>query len=193
MANISEYKRRHKPDISEKSKTKQGYYLPINTHKVVGGDIICRSSWEFKLARWCDLSDNVIRWGCEVVSIQYADPGGVDLEMCRKYNINPLDPSVWPIKNYYIDFYIEFVDVNYDGNPENIRKVLVEVKPLYQTYPPKMLDDNAKLKDKNKFNKDTKTFLTNDAKWKTATKYAELNGVEFSVWTENTLKKLGVL
>lgn len=193
MANINTYKRFHKPVNEEKTKFKQGYYVPENKSKVIGGDIIYRSSWEYKLARWCDMNPNVFKWGCEVAAIQYRDPAGVNFEECRKYGLNPNDPSQWPIKNYYIDFYIEFGDKDYDGNTENIKKVLVEVKPYAQTKMPTPVADTAKLADKKRFNREAKIYLTNREKWKAATEYAKRHGFEFVVWTEHTLKKVGVL
>lgn len=193
MANIQNYKHFHKPLNEERTKFKQGYYIPENKQKIIGGDIIYRSSWEYKLARWCDINPNVFRWGCEVASVQYRDPGSVDFEECRKYGLNPNDPAQWPIKNYYIDFYIEFGDKDYDGNPENIKKVLVEVKPYAQTKAPVPVADTAKLRDKKRFNLQAKTYLTNTYKWKAAEAYAKRNGLEFVVWTENTLKRIGVL
>lgn len=193
MGNISEYKRHHKPIFDDKTKYRQGIYIPENISKVVGGDIIYRSSWEYNLCRWCDISPNVIRWGCECVCVQYRDRGGVDLNECRKYGIDPNDPSQWPIKNYYIDFYIEFGGKNYDGNPEKIKKLLVEVKPHKETKPPEPPASTAKLSNKKRFNNEAKKFLTNTSKWEAARAYAERNNVEFCVWTEKTLKTLGII
>jgi hypothetical protein len=193
MPNIREYKKFHKPVNESKTKYKQGYYVPENKNKIIGGDIIYRSSWEFKLARWCDLNPNVFRWGCEIASVEYRDPGSVKLDECRKYGFNPNDPSQWEIKNYYIDFYIEFGDGWYDGNPENVRKMLVEIKPYSQTIPPEPIPDTATLRAKKKFNLAAKTYLTNSAKWAAAREFAKRNGAYFTVWTEKTLNKIGIL
>ena len=192
MANINEYKKTHKPVSSEKTKYKQGTYIPVNTTKVIGGAVIYRSSWEEKLARWCDLSPSVVKWGTEVVAIQYRDPGSVNLDECRKYGLNPSDPNQWPIKNYYIDFYIEFTPKDYDGDESHMEKVLIEVKPLKETQPPQPVGENAKLKDKKRFNEAAKTYLRNREKWRAAQAYAEKHGVKFAIWTEKSLKALGV-
>jgi hypothetical protein len=192
MANINEYKKTHKPVCNEKSKYKQGTYIPINTSKVIGGAVIYRSSWEEKLARWCDLSPSVIKWGTEVVAIQYRDPGSVNLEECRKYGLNPGDPSQWPIKNYYIDFYIEFFPKGCDENDGKVERVLIEVKPLKETQPPQPVSEGAKLKEKKRFNEAAKTYLRNREKWKAAQAYADKHGVKFAIWTEKSLKMLGV-
>lgn len=193
MANINKYKRFHKPQTKEKTKYNQGTYIPENISKVVGGDIIYRSSWEYKLCRWCDMNPSVLRWGCECVAVQYRDRGGVDLEACRKYGQNPNDPAQWPIKNYYIDFYIEFGGKHYDGNPENIKKYLVEVKPRKETIIPTPPAPTAKLKDKKRFNIEAKKYATNTSKWEAARAFASRNNAEFCVWTENTLEQLGII
>ena len=42
-------------------------YHPERPEKYVGDakNIICRSSWERKFCRWCDLNENIIKWGSE--------------------------------------------------------------------------------------------------------------------------------
>lgn len=194
MANINEYKRLHKPELDpDKTRFKQGYYIPQNKSKVIGDIVEYRSSWEYKLARWCDLNPNVIRWGCEIVAIKYRDRGSVDLANCRKYGIDPNDPSQWPVRDYFIDFYLEFGGKNYTGNPEDIKKLLIEVKPYKETQPPTPPADTAKLKDKKRFNIEAKKYATNMSKWEAARAYAQTHGAEFFVWTERTLRTLGVL
>ena len=47
-------------------------------------------------------------------------------------------------------------------------------------------------KDKKRFNKEAKTYLTNREKWRAAQAYAERHGIKFAVWTEKSLKVLGV-
>lgn len=168
-------------------------YVPENLSKVVGGNIIFRSSWEYKLCRWCDLNPNVARWGCECVSVKYRDRGGVKLDECRKYGLDPNDPAQWPVKNYYIDFYIEFGGNNWNGNPEDLKTYLVEVKPYKETKSPDPVASTAKLADKKRFNNAALKYLQNTSKWEAANEYAKVHGVTFEVWTEHTLKKLGIL
>ena len=36
------------------------------------------------------------------------------------------------------------------------------------------------------------TFVKNESKWKAATKYCEDRGYHFEIWTEDTLKGLGI-
>ena len=42
-------------------------YKPEYPRKYKGdaSNIICRSSWERKFCRWCDLNENIVSWGSE--------------------------------------------------------------------------------------------------------------------------------
>ena len=60
------------------SKFKQGYYIPKNPEKYQqpldqtmnsGPYPFMRSSWEKRFAVWCDESDKVEYWGCEVTGL----------------------------------------------------------------------------------------------------------------------------
>ena len=52
---------------------KQGYYDPIypQKYKTNTKQIIFRSSWEYKLCKWFDLTPEVIEWASEPLSIKY--------------------------------------------------------------------------------------------------------------------------
>lgn len=189
---VNEYKKYHKPNMTT-SKYEQSYYVPTNKDKVIGGAIICRSSWERKFAAWCDANPSIIRWGCEVVTVRYRDKGGVDLNECRRCGVDPSNPLVWPEKNYHIDFYIELADSHYDGTSSSLKRILIEIKPYAQTRPPKPVSSTAKLKDQKRFNEAARTYLTNRAKWDAATAYAESHDMRFVVWSEYDLKKLGLV
>ena len=76
-------------------------------------NIICRSSWERKFCRWCDLSESILEWGSEEFSIPY---------------ISPLDNK---IHKYYPDFIIKIKE-----NNGKIKTYVIEVKPKKQTRPP---------------------------------------------------------
>ena len=51
-------------------------YRPSYPSKYKGdySNIICRSSWERKFCRWCDLNENIIQWGSEEFHIPYVSP-----------------------------------------------------------------------------------------------------------------------
>lgn len=81
------------------------------------------------------------------------------------------------IHHYYIDFMIEF---------KNGGKYLIEIKPAAQTKPPE------KRKMTRRYLNEVLTYSKNMSKWTYAKDWAEARGFKFQIWTENTLKKLGI-
>jgi len=90
-------------------------YKPRYPNKYNGDptNIICRSSWERKFARYCDLNENILEWQSE--------------EFCIPYR-SPIDNK---IHRYFPDFFIKYKDIN-----GRVRSSLIEVKPLRQCSPP---------------------------------------------------------
>jgi hypothetical protein len=70
---------------------------------------------------------------------------------------------------------------------ENEEVYLVEIKPKKQTIKPKV--PNRKTK---KYIKEISTYVVNTNKWKAADKFANKKGWKFQIWTEETLKNLGI-
>lgn len=200
---VESHKRSHKPvvHLTESGEVKgahQGYYVPQHPDKIIGSpaELIYRSGWERDLCRWCDDNPNVRKWGIEVAKIEYRDPGNLDFDELRRLQLNPADPSIWPVRSYFIDFYIEFDRSDDDGDEDSdgaSRKLLVEVKPKAQTIRPVPPQSTAKLKEQKRFVLDCRTYLTNEAKWKAAKAWADSHGMKFVVWTEDTLTKLGIM
>ena len=62
-----------------------------------------------------------------------------------------------------------------------------EIKPKKQTQPPK----KPKRKTK-KYAQEVATYITNTNKWGAAQKFAEQKEWKFQIWTEETLKNLGI-
>jgi hypothetical protein len=79
---------------------------------------------------------------------------------------------------YFIDLKVKFSDG---------RIVLVEIKPKSQCSPPKKPARQTK-----RYISEVMTFIKNESKWKAATKYANDRGYHFEIWTEDTLKSLGI-
>jgi len=197
---VESHKRNHKPTVklTESGEIKgphQGYYIPKNVDKVVGNpsELIYRSGWERDLCRWCDDNPNVKKWGVEIAKIEYRDPGNLNFDEIKRLNLNPADPSLWPVRNYFIDFYIEFEESEDDDPTNSNTRLLVEVKPKAQTVRPVPPSSTAKLKEQKRFVQECRTYLTNEAKWKAAKAWAEQNGMKFVVWTEDSLQKLGII
>ena len=189
------YKKAHPPKPiveGESGKPHQGIYVPKHPEKVIGGDIVYRSGWELAFARWCDDNDAVIEWGGEPTSIQYRNPSDVDFDACKKANVSPINPANWPVQNYYPDFYIalKLPDAKSDTD---VKRLLIEIKPKYQTERPVPPPANAKIKEQKAFINSTKTYLTNKAKWQAAIEWCKPRGFEFKIYTEVTLKAIGII
>jgi len=82
------------------------------------------------------------------------------------------------LHRYYVDLLIQMEDKS---------TYLVEIKPKKETTPPK----KPKRKTKRYLNEQL-TFIKNQDKWEAATEFAEHKGWKFQVWTEETLKNLGI-
>lgn len=89
-----------------------------------------------------------------------------------------LCPTDRRIHRYFLDFKIKMNDE---------RVYLVEIKPKRQTKPPK----KTKRASKTYLN-EVKTYVKNGAKWKAANAYALDRGWTFQIWTEDTLKAMGI-
>ncbi len=79
---------------------------------------------------------------------------------------------------YFVDLFIRMKDG---------KCYLIEIKPKAQTLPPKQKSRKSK-----KYLREVMTYGKNQYKWKAATKFAHKRGMIFQVWTEETLKGLGI-
>ena len=136
-------------------------YKPKNPEKYRGDadKIWSRSSWEFKVMRWCDSNPNIVEWSSEEVVIPY---------ICKTDGRK---------HRYFIDFMIKVV------NKEGIIKTyLVEVKPKKETLPPVP----PKRKSRS-YSAAVLTFAKNTSKWTYAEAYCKERGMEFMIITEDHL------
>jgi len=136
-------------------------YKPSNPHKYQGNpnNIICRSSWERKFCKWCDLNENIVSWASEEFSIPY---------------VSPVDNRV---HRYFPDYLIKVKE-----SSGKVKTYVVEVKPKKQTVPPKPRKRQTK-----SYVYECQTYAVNMAKWKAATEFCKDNRVEFKIITENEL------
>jgi len=139
-----------------KSKYKPQY---PNKYKGDPTNIICRSSWERKFARYCDLNENILEWQSEEFCIPYRSP--VDNKIHR----------------YFPDFYIKYKDTS-----GRIKRSLIEVKPLSQCSPPKKPQRQTK-----RYLNEAYEYAKNQAKWEAAKEYCDDRMWEFKVLTEKEL------
>lgn len=79
---------------------------------------------------------------------------------------------------YFMDLYIKF---------KTGQVYLIEIKPEKQTQPPKQPKRQTK-----RYLKEVMTYAKNISKWEAATNYCGNRGWIFEIWTEKTLKKLGI-
>lgn len=138
----------------------KGYFTPKNPQKYKGdpGNIIWRSTWEQRVMKWLDESNNVIWWSSEELPVKY---------------YNPIDNK---IHRYFPDFIVRI------RNKQNLTKTyMIEVKPEYQTKQP------VRKRKTQKFINESTTYIINQSKWKAATEFCKDNGWEFMILTEHDL------
>jgi hypothetical protein len=143
----------------------KGRFKPKNYQKYKGDatNVIYRSLLERKFMMWCDSKPWVLEWSSEEIVIPYVSP--VDNRWHR----------------YFVDFWVKYRDKN-----NNIRTVLIEVKPFSQTKPPTRKDTPTG-KPTRRFITEVATYGVNQAKWKAATEYCLDRKWEFKILTEKDL------
>lgn len=150
-----------------KRKFKQGIFNPKNPQKWIitksfdlnEKAIKYRSSYELKFMKFIDMNPDIVLANSEGIVIPYVSP--IDNKLHR----------------YYIDFIIK----NKKG-----KIFLVEIKPFNQTQKPKQPKSKSGKSYKN-YIEAYKTYLINQAKWKTASEFAKSKGWEFKIITEKEL------
>jgi hypothetical protein len=145
-------------------KTYKGRYKPENPKKYIGdiNDVVYRSGWERSVMKWCDSNPQVKKWSSEEVIIPY---------LCETDN---------RVHRYFMDFMIQYKDG---------KTVLVEVKPLKETNPPK----TGKGRSRRTVLTEGLTYIKNQSKWKAAREYANNRGWNFEIWTEKELTAMGLI
>ena len=135
-------------------------YKPENPRKYKGDykNIICRSSWERKFCRWCDLNESILEWGSEEFFIPYRAPDG-------------------KVRRYFPDFIMKVKETNGE-----VKTYVIEVKPLRQTRPPKKRKRVTK-----SYIYECTTYAVNQAKWKAADEWCKDHKIEFKIITEKEL------
>jgi TnsA endonuclease N terminal len=140
--------------------THKGRFRPLNPQKYKGDpkNIIYRSGWEVRLMSYLDKNDAVLEWASEEFSIPY------------------FDPTSQKIRRYFPDFWVKAKKK--DGS---VKIMVIEVKPHKQTYQPEPT------KNRRRMIAEQKTWLVNEAKWKSAVAFCNERGWEFRLVTENDL------
>lgn len=79
---------------------------------------------------------------------------------------------------YFTDLYIKMSDG---------KTFIIEIKPKSQTKEPKKRTRKTK-----RYINEVMTYVKNQSKWEAAEEYCQNRGWEFAIWTEETLKSLGI-
>lgn len=82
------------------------------------------------------------------------------------------------LHRYYVDLLIQM---------DNKETYLVEIKPKSQTQPPKKRSRKTK-----RYINEQLDYIKNQDKWEAADAFAKHKGWKFQVWTEETLKNIGI-
>lgn len=91
-------------------------------------------------------------------------------------------PYFWDIDKKYHRYFVD-IKVTYTNGKTH----LIEIKPAKETAPPKNPN-----KGKRYIN-EAMTYVKNMNKWEAANNYAKDRGWVFEIWTEDTLKKKGIM
>ena len=135
----------------------QGKFTPKNPDKYAGDatKITFRSGWEKKAMVFFDTNPAILKWNSEEKIIPY---------------ISPLDGRA---HRYFPDFLVAV-----KTKTGEVKKIMVEVKPLKQCSPP------TQKKQTKRLITETHTYLVNQAKWDAAKAWCDKNGFGFQLLTE---------
>ena len=95
--------------------------------------------------------------------------------ICRSFYFWDIDKKY---HRYYVDLKITFTDG---------KTILVEIKPAKETEPPTNPNKSKR------YIGEAMTYVKNMNKWEAANSYAKDRGWEFQIWTEDTLKSMGIM
>jgi hypothetical protein len=87
----------------------------------------------------------------------------------------------FPLDKKYHRYFVDLKIVMPNGT------YLIEIKPKSQTQPPKKPSRQTK-----RYLTEASTYVKNQCKWKAAENYAADRGWEFKIWTEDTIRALGI-
>jgi hypothetical protein len=90
-------------------------------------------------------------------------------------------PYYYPLDKKYHRYFVDLKITTATGT------YLIEIKPKSQTVPPKKPSRQTK-----RYLTEAATYVKNQCKWEAAKNYAEDRGWEFHVWTEDTIRSMGI-
>lgn len=90
-------------------------------------------------------------------------------------------PYYYPLDKKYHRYFVDLKFTTAQGT------FLVEIKPKSQTVPPKKPSRQTK-----RYLEEARTYVKNQCKWEAAENYAKDRNWNFVVWTEDTIKSMGI-
>jgi len=152
--------------IKPNGRFKSGKFVPTRPEKYIGDfhNIIYRSSWERRFCIYCDRNENILKWSSEPIHVDY---------------YHPLDKKM---HKYFVDFYIKVLKED-----NTTQEWILEVKPEAQTQKPVYEGKNMTTRKLEDYNYKMQVWITNQAKFKAAKKWAEDRNFRFGVIDENFL------
>lgn len=114
-------------------------------------------------------------------------------KLCFMWCENNPDIKDWSSEEIVVPYYYDvdkkyhryFVDLKITF--KNGKTILVEIKPEKETAPPKRPDKSKR------YIGEALTYVKNMNKWEAANSFAKDRGWDFQIWTENTLKSMGIM
>ena len=157
----------------------QGFFRPKHQEKYLGDPtkIAYKSAWECKLFSFLDDHKDILEWTSDGLDhLGRPIPGHV-------FAIPYRCATDGKMHRYHPDAIVKLKDKN-----ENIRVMIIEVKPYAQTLAP-----TQKKKGRKKYIREALTYGKNISKWRAAQAFCKDRGWEFQILTENELfgKKYG--
>lgn len=127
-----------------------------------------------------DRSNIVWRSSWELMTFKYADMNPDIVKWSSELFVIPYKCKTdGQMHRYFVDLYFEF---------KSGKKFLIEIKPAAQTRPPKV----SNTRNKRVLMEEVLTWAKNESKWTAARAYASKKDMQFFVWTEETLRALGI-
>lgn len=126
-----------------------------------------------------DISKIVYRSHWERNAFRWCDENPNIIEWSSEELAIPYENPLKGRARYYPDLILKMSD-------GQVR--IIEIKPKKETIKPESKTGKGK-----RFVNESSTWMVNQAKWEAASKVAERNKCTFEIWTEDTLKEMGIL
>lgn len=125
-----------------------------------------------------DIDNIVYRSSWERSALKWLDENTSVIEFSSEEIVIPyLCETDKKIHRYFVDLWFK---------TSTGEKYLIEIKPKKDTLKPR------KSKNAKKYLSESLTYIKNQSKWTAANNFANKMGWKFEIWTEDTLKSLGI-